>query len=720
MRRKSLDKLLTSAAVALALGVLSGSNGLAQSKPEVEATAPQAVPATSPATMPAASAPVTKDTSTTAAPTTEPAEKTSPTGTTTPAASMPADKPAAAAPAMTPAPAAAAPAAAPEPSKPTAAAPAAAPTSPAASTTPVKPPANATATTAPATPVVTKDTLVADQLRELANGKFDRLLGGKKERANIEAFYSARNYAPLWTTDGLANQRAKAAIAYLAGVDADGLDPADYPVPVFKDGLEPDALAEAELKLTQSVLTYAHHALRGRVHFTRVDADIDFQLAKYDPAEVLGQLANSKDVAATLDGFEPQQPGYKALKAKLAEVRHAKPGAEVKRIPTGAVLRLVKDKKGKLHVTEDARVPLLRARLGVEDDATSTAYDKPVVDAVIKFQKAHHLPANGQLNAATIEAINGPRHDRDADIIMVNLERWRWLPRKLGNAQNTYVMVNVPDYTLSLVHDGKLYWKTKIVAGKPGKATPMTSAEMKYITVNPTWNVPPSIIKNEYLPALQQDPHALERIGLKVVQNPDGTVRIYQPPGDRNALGRIRFNFPNKFLVYQHDTPDKYLFAKEKRAYSHGCMRVENPLMYGEKILSLVLPNEHYTAERLHKMFGGSEININFPNFIPVHLTYQTAFVDDDGKLQIRDDVYGRDAKMLSIMKGPERRVADMPMERARTTSSAPVRMPPGTFGTPYASRGPSLFDFLFGGPQPQQPTRPARRVSRGNPHNVR
>ena len=167
---------------------------------------------------------------------------------------------------------------------------------------------------------------------------------------------------------------------------------------------------------------------------------------------------------------------------------------------------------------------------------------------------------------------------------------------------------------------------------------------MKFITVNPTWNVPPSIIQNEYLPALQQDPQAMERIGLKVEQNRDGTVRIYQPPGDRNALGRIRFNFPNKFLVYQHDTPDKHLFAHDKRAYSHGCMRVENPLKYGEVILGLALPNEHYTADRLQKMFGGSEININFPTGIPVHLTYQTAFVDDAGKLQIRDDVYGRDA----------------------------------------------------------------------------
>ena len=167
------------------------------------------------------------------------------------------------------------------------------------------------------------------------------------------------------------------------------------------------------------------------------------------------------------------------------------------------------------------------------------------------------------------------------------------MPRDLGK---THVMVNIPDYTLRVMRDDKLVWNTKIVVGKPNLATPIISAEMKFITVNPTWNVPPSIIQNEYLPALQQDPQALERIGLKVEQDRDGNVRIWQPPGDRNALGRIRFNFPNKFLVYQHDTPDKHLFAHEKRAYSHGCMRVQDPLKYGEVLLSLVLPNENYTA----------------------------------------------------------------------------------------------------------------------------
>jgi len=161
----------------------------------------------------------------------------------------------------------------------------------------------------------------------------------------------------------------------------------------------------------------------------------------------------------------------------------------------------------------------------------------------------------------------------------------------------------------------------------------------------------------------------LDRMGLRMEQNANGTVRIYQPPGDRNALGRIRFNFPNKFLVYQHDTPDKHLFAHDKRAYSHGCMRVEDPLMYGEKLLSIALPDQKYTKERLRSMYGPSEININFPTALPVHLTYQTAFVDDAGRLHLRDDIYGRDARHIAILRGDERKVADIATPRAPTGS---------------------------------------------------
>jgi L,D-transpeptidase YcbB len=549
---------------------------------------------------------------------------------------------------------------------------------------------------------VSADTALVDKLRDqLASGKFDRILGGKKERLTIEAFYASRDFAPLWIADGAIADRAKAAAAYLARVDADGLDPSEYPVPQIKAGMEPEALAEAEIKFTDSVLTFARHAMAGRVHYSRVAADIVYDLAKPDPANVLARIAKAQDAGAALDSLNPPQPQYKALKAKLAEMRKGADDVAKPMIAQGPVLKYSKDKKGKEVLMEDPRVPILRERFGLKSPDGDTTYDKALSDTIAKFQKENGINASGQLNAATLEFINGPKREKTVDIIIANMERWRWMPRDLGQ---TYVMVNIPDFTLRVVRDDKLVWKTKVVVGKPNLPTPLLSAEMKFITVNPTWNVPPSIINNEYLPALQQDPQAMERIGLKVEQNRDGTIRIYQPPGDRNALGRIRFNFPNKFLVYQHDTPDKHLFAHDKRAYSHGCMRVENPLKYGEVLLGLALPNEHYTADRLQKMFGGSEVNINFPTGIPDHLTYQTAFVDDDGKLQIRDDVYGRDQRLLAILKGSERKMAEGAIDRPKGSSSAPVRMPPGTFGNAGGDNffGGGFFDRLFGGsPQP-------------------
>jgi L,D-transpeptidase YcbB len=236
------------------------------------------------------------------------------------------------------------------------------------------------------------------------------------------------------------------------------------------------------------------------------------------------------------------------------------------------------------------------------------------------------------------------------------------------------VMVNIPEYILRVVDHGSLAWSTRVVVGQPGeKATPLLTETMKYITVNPTWNVPPSIINNEYLPAYAQDPTVLDRMGLKMERNRDGTVHIYQPPGAGNALGRIRFNFPNKFSVYQHDTPDKYMFAHDKRAYSHGCMRVQNPDKYAEVLLHIANPKDGYTAERIRNMYGTGERDIQLQYQIPVHLTYQTASVDENGHLVIREDIYGRDARLLAALKGEDRRIADTPVER-REASSGGVR----------------------------------------------
>jgi L,D-transpeptidase YcbB len=537
------------------------------------------------------------------------------------------------------------------------------------------------------------DLPIAEKLRDKVTGGLARVTDRKKDRDAIVAFYTGRLFAPLWIENGAANARAKAVIAQLAAADAEGLDPSDYPRPDFKAGAEPDALADAELRLTTSVLNYARHAQTGRAHYSRIASDIAYNIVYPEPADILTNLAEAKNAGDALAGYNPPHDGYKALKAKLAEARGRKADSGPARIGSGPVVKIG------MH---DARVPQLRERLSVSGES-GTTYDKALAEAVKKFQRERELSPTGNLTAATVDALNGGgrqvRH-READIIIANMERWRWMPRDLGKA---YVMLNIPNYTLKVMKDGQQIWNTKVVVGKAVTPTPILTETMKYITVNPTWNVPPSIVQNEYLPALAQDPTVLARMGLKVSYNRDGSIHISQPPGDGNALGRIRFNFPNKFLVYQHDTPDKHLFAHERRSYSHGCMRVENPFKYGEVLLSIAMPKENYTQERLRRMIGSAETNIQFPAPIPVHITYQTAFVDDHGKLVLREDIYGRDNRTLAALRGEERRYADIAVERRSSESGTrrqAARYPAQTArfpgSRPQWDQGYSFLDRLF------------------------
>jgi murein L,D-transpeptidase YcbB/YkuD len=298
---------------------------------------------------------------------------------------------------------------------------------------------------------------------------------------------------------------------------------------------------------------------------------------------------------------------------------------------------------------KDLKTALARARETAEGDGVISA-TKPTI---------HRAHENGHVQNVGI------------DTILANMERWRWLPRDLGAA---YVMVNIPDYTLTVMDDGKSVWSTRIVVGAPGRrATPLLAETMKYITFNPTWSVPPSIIRNEYLPALAQDPTVLARMGLRIGRNGDGSIRIYQPPSERNALGRVRFNFPNQFLVYQHDTPDKYMFSKTVRAYSHGCMRVEHPDQYAKILLSITQPEEGYTLQRIRSLYGRGERNVNLKTPIPVYLTYQTVFVDETGQLHTRPDIYGLDKTIAGLLKR-DSPSADVPIARNYGGDSKPVR----------------------------------------------
>jgi len=533
------------------------------------------------------------------------------------------------------------------------------------------------------------DRAVAEKIRDLLAAKTDTIFASKRERAAVEAFYQNRQLAPLWLDKGVENARARAVIARLKGADADGLDVTDYKTPTFA-GLSADALAEAELKLAQTVLTYARHLQSGRFPYTRVSNNIELPQDPPDPAQILAKIAGVADAAIALDDFSPPHEGYRKLKAMLAQMRGKAPAA--KEIAEGQLLKL--NAKAPM---EDPRVPLLRDKLGLTGDASDLRYDAKLAEAVKKFQRANELPATGNLDSKTIKELNGPPRDKQIDAVISNMERWRWYPRDLGKA---YVVVNLPDFTLRVVHNDAQVWSTRIVIGKTDMPTPLLSETMKYITINPTWNVPPSIVYNEYMPALQRDPTVLERQGLKLVYNRDGSVHIYQPPGEANALGRIRFNFPNRFLVYQHDTPDKYMFAHDVRAYSHGCMRVQDPAKYAEVLLDIARPNENWTADKIKRMFGTGEQDIQLPAQIWLLLTYQNAFVDDAGQLQIRRDIYNVDSRTLAAIKSERGMIEPMQERKREQEAVSTSQRRPGAA----APRNVSFFEALFGfGSRPPQ-----------------
>ncbi|PWB83707.1 MAG: L,D-transpeptidase, partial [Methylocystaceae bacterium] len=227
--------------------------------------------------------------------------------------------------------------------------------------------------------------------------------------------------------------------------------------------------------------------------------------------------------------------------------------------------------------------------------------------------------------------------------IVANMERWRWMPRELSA---TRIEVNIPDFELTLVRDGQPAYRSRVIVGKATTPTPIFSNAMRFITVNPYWNVPPSILKNEMLGRHGGDLSYLAQRGFDVSYS-NGRPFVRQRPGERNALGRIKFIFPNQYSVYMHDTPTRNLFAQSKRAFSHGCMRVDQPFRLAEAVLG---PESGWTEEHVRALIGRSERTIDLAEPLPVHIEYFTAFVDENGALQLRDDIYGHSAKVRTAL----------------------------------------------------------------------
>jgi murein L,D-transpeptidase YcbB/YkuD len=474
----------------------------------------------------------------------------------------------------------------------------------------------------------------------------------KRDQAGVAAYYAEQSYAPSWTADGKLTERARLLIERLAEADEDGLDRSVYQTPPVALGqyapAGPAESARAEVMLSQAILAYARHAYAGRLDPGKeVSSNFGYEPHLPDPVAVLSNVATSTDPAGTLAAYNPPQEEFARLKKRLAELRTEAKAERPPEVPAGPALKLG---------MSDPRVPILRARLGLPAEMlTPDLYDETVVAAVMEYQTSTKLKADGIVGPGTLAAMNKPPVDETA-LVLINMEKWRWMPRYLGRY---YVRVNVPDFTVEVYKDGGAIHSTRTVVGQIGWQTPIFSDEIEHIIVNPSWSVPPGIIAKELLPSLRSNPGAIR--GYQVFAKVRGkfravdprfinwhsvdarSVQFRQPPGERNALGQVKFMFPNKYAVYLHDTPSKSLFQRDRRALSHGCMRVMDPWDFADVLLS---EEPGWNAARLKKLVGGPERRVDMTHHIPVHITYFTAWVDDVGKLEIREDVYGHDKRI--------------------------------------------------------------------------
>jgi murein L,D-transpeptidase YcbB/YkuD len=441
--------------------------------------------------------------------------------------------------------------------------------------------------------------------------------------------------------DGAWSPAARSTIERLKAADEDGLDPAAYPLPDTGSlqNATPAQRAQADLKLSASVIRYARDARGARIEPSRLSALVTPKLSVPEIAQVLATVASSNDAGAALAAYNPPHPGYQALKARLAQLRASHPSQPSVRVPKGPTLRVG---------MKDPRVPLIRARFNLTKDADNqTVYDERLASAVAAFQKEKGLPTNGALTPQTVAALSGPSLARKEADLIANMERWRWLPADLGQR---HIFVNVPEFRLRLVDAGNVVHQTRVIVGKEQSQTPIFSEDMKYLVVNPSWTIPPSIMKKEILPALANDPYYAERKGYKIIRR-NGRITVQQPPGERNALGYLKFMFPNQHAVYLHDTPNRNLFSAAKRAFSHGCVRVDQPFQLAEEVLG---SDGKWTEQKLRGLIGKGERYVHLSRPLPVHLTYFTVAVDEKGEIRTYEDLYGLDRKVRTALNLPE------------------------------------------------------------------
>ncbi|MDF2983112.1 MAG: hypothetical protein K0Q69_2884 [Devosia sp.] len=417
-------------------------------------------------------------------------------------------------------------------------------------------------------------------------------------------------------------------------------------------------LAALETAFSTAAIRYAQDAFGGRISPLDVNKTWTIAPKRINEAEMLVKLADSSEPDKLLLALSPTQPEFLGLKAALAKFYDGAVMDAAITIPEGKLL-----KPG----MQDERVTLLRQRLDVpEPDIPETAgaavtvdinYDEPLVAAVQAFQESLGLNGDGVIGPATIAALNGGSATTKEDIV-ANMERWRWEPNDYGDFQ---VTVNIPEFRLWIMNKDEVHYTTRVVVGTPKNQTAVFNDEIEHIVVNPYWNVPSSIATNEIKPHLIANPGYLASQNMEMLsggkvinasaidwtQTNINRFHIRQRPGAGNALGRVKFLFPNQHDIYLHDTPSKSLFSRSFRAYSHGCVRVENPMDFADALLKL---EPSLSAETLTASFGDTERWFNLTTKIPVHISYFTLRVDADGTIRSYGDVYGMNQRLKELL----------------------------------------------------------------------
>jgi L,D-transpeptidase YcbB len=460
----------------------------------------------------------------------------------------------------------------------------------------------------------------------------------------LPELYARRGFRPAWTEPAVVDDLVRA----IQDSASDGLDPADYHLAAIErlrgtNAPTPETAGRLDLLLTDAAVRLAYHLRFGKVDPETLDADWNFQsdLAGTDPATALQQAIDQRRIREALDQLKPRYPFYTRLRSALATYRQIAAAGGWPTVPAGAPL--------KPGVT-DARVTLLRRRLGVTGDLPaaaaqdpSTQYDAAAEAGVRTFQERHGLPVDGAVGPATLRALDVPVAAR-IDQIRATLERCRWVMHDLPER---FVLVNVAGFTVAVVGADGPTWESPVVVGTPYTRTPIFRADMRYVVVNPTWTVPPGIMRKEVIPGMRRDPHYLERKGYVMVNG-----QVVQPAGPKNALGRIKMMLPNPHHVYLHDTPQKGYFKETSRTFSHGCVRVEKPF----ELASLALDDPAWTTQALlDGAATGKTRTIVLRKPLPVLILYWTASADADGRVRFLPDVYGRDPAVIRGLASPFR-----------------------------------------------------------------